>query len=141
MKGGSPQIHPWRCCLPGVSRLTPAPERWLRCLRVDPAPGKGELSGHFWALLAVDGFLYFLPGLWVLKSILTVLFLFLRFSAAGGLLSGALCYVPASLPHPPGDLGPSLALNLSRTHRFLFCMECVPMWFRGAGTVLPASAP
>ena len=107
---------------------------------MDPAPGQGELSGHFWALLAMDGFLYFLPGLWVLKSVLTVLFLFLRFSTAGALLSGALCYVPASFPRPPGDLGPSLALNLSCTCCFLFCVECVPVWLRRAGTVLPASA-
>lgn len=67
----------------------------------------------------MDGFLYFLPGFWALKSILTVLFLSLRFSAARGLLSGTLWYVPASFLHPPGDLRPSLALNLSRTCRFL----------------------
>lgn len=79
---------------------------------MDPAPGQGELSGHFWALLAVDGFLYFLPGLWVLKSFLTVLFLFLRFSAAGALLSDALCYVPVSSGRPQAIPGSQLVLYL-----------------------------
>lgn len=76
----------------------------------------------------MDGFLYFLPGFWAAASILTVLFLSLRFSAAGGLLSGALWYVPASFLHPPGDLRPSWLSAYPRALKL-----SVPMWLRGLG--------
>ena len=115
---------------------------WTQLLGEEVFPG---ISGRFWLGMASFTFCRLCREL---NSTLTVLFLILRYFAAGGPLAGSTASsraLSAPFPRPQGDLTTvpwDLLLRFPQAAlvTLYFVWNVSPVWLRGAGTVLMASS-